>query len=90
LEKSCCSKMAKKPCPKGCCNNETSLVQIDTELAISDASVEVLQPVFISEVVPTFGYAWKKSELQFRPMNSFHPPPIRLLRYTVLYQTFLI
>jgi len=88
--KNCCGIEDEKECPKGCCHDETEIIQLDTELPLPATAhnftpeqfVAVIQYCVLNNLFTTGNTALTK--------YFNYKPPLLLRDIPVLIQSFLI
>jgi len=88
--KNCCGTEDEKECPKGCCHDETEIIQLDTELSLPATTHEFAPELFVA-IIHYFVF---NSSLGHEDKSSSkylnYKPPLILKDIPVLIQSFLI
>lgn len=88
--KNCCGTEDEKECPKGCCQDETEIIQLSTDLSLPTTTHEFAPELFVAIIqhfVPNNLFDYGDKTLS-KYLN--YKPPLILKDIPVLIQSFLI
>ena len=88
--KNCCGTTDEKECPKGCCQDETESIQIDTELTLPATAHEITPEQFVAVIQYSVLNSLFVQEVETSTRYLNYRPPLLLRDIPVLVQSFLI